>query len=67
MLADRVMRGEEGSKLQACHGFSPDVFSWLWLGRKLRGGRTKAIAEVPCGLCGMVHARSRWIAEGVRL
>src|SRR5271154_7331189 len=32
MLADRVMRGEEGSEFQACHGFlsgSLLLFDWL--------------------------------------
>src|SRR5206468_12174723 len=38
ILADRMMRGEKGSELQACHGgFSPDSYSSALLGTKLRG------------------------------
>jgi hypothetical protein len=41
MFADRMMRGEKGSELQACHGvFSPDLFCFLdCSGCKLRGGK----------------------------
>src|SRR5258707_12453840 len=40
MLADRMMRGEEGSKLQACHGFLSGRRLFLLGGGKLRGRTT---------------------------
>src|ERR1700710_2105444 len=55
MLADRVMRGEEGAEFQACHGcFSGRRLCCLvWqAGYGLAGA--KAIAERRSGLCGMV-------------
>ena len=41
ILADRMMRGEKGSELEACHVvFSPDLFCfWSCSGPKLRGGK----------------------------
>jgi hypothetical protein len=37
VLADRVMRGEEGPEFETSHGFSPHSSSWLSL--KLGGGK----------------------------
>ena len=71
MLADRVMRGEEGSEFQARHGFLSglSIVGLLWaLVAKLRAGsrqgnRGRAIAAYPA----WCHARRRWIAGAVRL
>src|SRR5580700_8784138 len=69
MLADRMMRGEEGSEFQACHGFSPEFYYCLiGLTGKLRAGgpqgnRSRRMAAYAA----WCHARKRWIAAGVRL
>jgi hypothetical protein len=47
MLADRMMRGEEGSKLQACHGFLSGRRLFLLGGRKLRGRPTHGNCAKP--------------------
>jgi hypothetical protein len=44
MLADGMMRGEEGSELEARHGVSPDSCSFV-LGPNYGAERGKAIAE----------------------
>jgi SAM-dependent methyltransferase len=63
MLADRMMRGEEGSKLQACHGFLSGRRLFL-LARKLRG-RT---AQGNCpALCCCKNAVIRQIAPNLHL
>jgi hypothetical protein len=40
MLADRMMRGEEGSEFEACHGFfSGRLLLLIGLLRRLRAGK----------------------------
>jgi hypothetical protein len=57
MLADRMMRGEEGSEFEARHGFSPDFlfFKGLFLSGlkpKLRGGKHQGNRGKPAGMHG---------------
>src|SRR5277367_6593038 len=69
MLADRVVRGEEGSELEARHGFLSGrnlllitPHRRLRAGERLRNRANGIAAQAEC-----CHARSRWIAWGVRL
>src|SRR5216683_5405174 len=69
MLADGVMRGEEGSEFQAHHGlFSPALlFFWLSVGStpNYGAGTVKAIARGHWAYAAWGHSRKRRIARGV--
>ena len=64
MLADRMMRGEEGSEFEACHGFlSGRLLLLIGLLRRLRAGKLQG--NRPTGIAAYAHGamRSRWIAQ----
>ena len=69
MLADRVMRGEEGSEFEARHGFLSGRLLLL-MGLLAQATCWKASRQSRKGVAAYAawcHARRRWIAAGVKL
>jgi hypothetical protein len=67
MLADRVMRGEEGSEFEACHTFLSGRLFFLkgWV-PNYGLGRAKAIAENAGEVCCRSHHGYRSCRPGER-
>jgi hypothetical protein len=65
MLADRMMRGEEGSEFEACHEFlSGRLLLLIGLLRRLRAGKLQG--NRPTGIAAHAHAAMRAAGGAVR-
>src|SRR5664279_383878 len=65
MLADRMMRGEEGSEFEARHGFLSGLYFAWCLAPNYGLGRIKAIAESGYECMVVVQTRGTWRRSGM--